>query len=229
MMRARARWTTAYVALAAADTWLAGSRSPGAREWRHVTKAALMPALAASLVATPGSQGSPLRRTTLLAQACGWGGDVALLHEGDPAFFAGAGSFAVGHAAYITGFHRLRRPGVGSSAERAPWLVAAFWGASMPVVAAAAARKDPALGVAVAAYSALLATTLVTATRLSDELPAEVRRLAVAGAALFLASDTILGARMFLLHEPPPLVERLVMATYAGAQLLLSEAAARAR
>ena len=187
-----------------------------------------MPALAGSLLAADGSRTSPLRRTTLLAQVFGWGGDVALLSQGEAAFFAGAGSFAAGHAAYISGFHRLRRPWARLGDESAPALVAAVWAASVPIVAIGAARQRPGLGVAVTAYSALLATTLMAATRLSDEVPPDVRLLAVGGGALFLASDALLGARMFLLEDPPPSMERLVMATYAAAQLMLSEAAARA-
>ena len=226
MTFSRRGWTMSYVALAAADTWLSGSAA-SAHRWRNVTKPSLMPSLSASLVTALGTHSSPLRKSTLVAQGFGWAGDVALLRNGDTAFLVGAGSFAVGHLAYITGFHRLRRPWTGLGDEKAPILVAALWAVSAPVVATAAAARQPSLGVAVATYSALLATTLVSATRLSDDLPPEVRRLAVGGAALFLVSDTILGARLFLLEDPPAFMERLVMASYAVAQLLLSEAATR--
>ena len=81
-----------------------GSRAIGAG-WAHrarfVTKPLLMPTLAASLVTNAKAEDSPLRASTLVAQAGGWGGDVALLGEGTIPFLAGTGSFAVGHAAYL--------------------------------------------------------------------------------------------------------------------------------
>jgi hypothetical protein len=45
---------------------------------------------------------------------------------------------------------------------------------------------------------------------------------------LFLASDAVLGTRRFLLRDAPPWTERVVMATYTAAQLLLRQGAASA-
>ncbi len=42
----------------------------------------------------------------MAAQVGGWGGDVALLGEGTKPFLVGAGSFGLGHVAYLTGFLR---------------------------------------------------------------------------------------------------------------------------
>ncbi len=89
-----------------------------------------------------------------------------------------------------------------------------------------AARTAPVLGPAVAAYSALLTT--MTATALHADLPPPARRLTAAGAVLFLVSDTLLGARQFLVEDSPQRLETVVMATYTAAQLLLAEGAARA-
>lgn len=218
----------AYVALAAADTWLSGSAAPAARRARLVTKPLLMPALAGSLVTSDRAKGSPLRWPTLAAQGFGWGGDVALLGEGDRAFLAGTGSFALGHAAYIVGFHHNRSRDSRIVAEPVPRALAATWAVTAPVLAWGAARKDPRLGAAVAGYSAILTTMVATASQLDTGVPTGARRLAAVGAGLFMVSDTILGGRMFLLRNPPEKLERVVMATYTTAQLLLSEAAARA-
>ena len=53
------------------------------------------------------------------------------------------------------------------------------------------------------------------------------RRLVAAGALTFLASDSILGLRKFVLPDPDPRLEGAVMATYTTAQLLISEGAGR--
>lgn len=228
-MRTSTKLKLGYVALAALDTALAGSARSRAHAARRLTKPLLMPTLAASLATDARATSSPLRTTTLLAQAGGWGGDTLLLRHGDPrAFAAGAGSFGLGHAAYFTGFRRHRDRSRGLFQGRAARAVLASWAASAPVVARGAWRQDRVLGPAVAAYSGALATTVAAATSLDPVLPASARRLTATGALLFLASDTILGFGKFVLRDPDPRLEHAVMATYTGAQLLLAEGAARA-
>lgn len=214
----------AFLGLAAADTWLSGSADHRAHQARALTKPLLMPTLMASLITNPRAASSPLRTSTLLAQAGGWAGDLFLMGDGPSNFMKGAGSFAVGHSAYISGFlaHRsaVRRPG--------PKAVAALWATTAPGMAFGASRLDPKLGPAIAGYSGMLAGTLAAATQLDPALPRSARRLSVAGAALFMLSDSLLGTRKFVLKNPPPRLESAVMATYTAAQFLLSEGAARA-
>jgi uncharacterized membrane protein YhhN len=214
----------AYLGIAAADTWLAGSANSSAHKARVLTKPLLMPTLMASLITDPKAVDSPLRTSTLVAQAGGWGGDLALMRHGSQSFLVGSGSFAVGHAAYISGFRRNRSrtplPG--------PKGVAALWATTAPGMIFGASRQDKRLGPAIAGYSAMLATTVAAATQLDPALPRSARRATLAGAGLFMLSDSILGTRKFLLKSAPPRIESIVMATYTAAQFLLSEAAARA-
>ena len=169
-----------------------------------------------------------MRNSTLLAQAAGWLGDVILLNDGTVAFAAGAGAFGVGHAAYISGLRanrRLERP-----LRRAPSgriAVALALGAG-PVMAVGAAREDPVLAPAVAAYVALLSTMFACAGNLRGDLPPRTRRLTGIGAAAFVASDSLLATRQFWWRSAPARVESVVMISYLLAQLLLSEGAAAA-
>lgn len=227
-MRRSTKLKLAYVALAAADTALAGSGRPWAHRVRHVTKPLLLPVLGTALATDPRAAQSPLRTSTLAAQVGGWGGDVLLLGEGERAFGAGATSFGVGHLAYVSGFLRHRDRRTPLTASRAARVVGALWATSGPVVAASAARRDRTLGATLLGYSALLAGMAATATHLDPALPRDARLLTAAGGAMFLASDAVLGARTFLLPNPPDRLESVVMATYTGAQLLLAEGAARA-
>ncbi len=212
-----------YVAIAAADSWLSGSANPRHHRARVLTKPLLMPTLMASLVTDPRAAGSPLRTSTLIAQAGGWGGDLALMGDGAQSFIAGSSSFGVGHAAYIGGFlanrSKARRPG--------PKAVAALWATTAPVMVLGAARQDKRLGPTIAIYSAMLASAVAASTQLESPTRS-AQRATVAGAGLFMLSDSILGARMFLLKNPPHRIESAVMATYTAAQFLLSEGAARA-
>ncbi len=218
------RLRSAYVVVAALDTLLAGTPGARAHRARRLTKPLLVPVLAASLATDPRAATSPLRRTTLLAQAAGWGGDVLLMGEGTARFTAGAGSFALGHAAYVVGFRSVR----GAPRWRPPVALAALWALTTPPLALAAARQDRRLGATVAAYSAVLTSMVALSTQLASTLPAPVRRSTTAGADLFLVSDTLIGVRELLLDAPPQRLESAVMATYAAAQLLLAEGAVRA-
>jgi len=234
-MRASTRLKLGYLAAAALDTWLSGSSLRAARAARFVTKPALMPLLASSFATSGRATGSPLRTTTLIGQAFGWGGDIALLGHGTRSFAVGAGSFGVGHAAYISGFVRQRSaaPFFASSSTRT---AVGLWAVAGPAMALAAARQERALGPAVLGYTGLLAGTFTTACHLDSSLPASSRRLTGLGAGLFLLSDTVLGVRQFLLpllpFGPPPgldaALERIVMGSYTAAQLLLAEGATRA-
>lgn len=226
-LAASARLKIAYVALAVVDSWLAGAAAPRVHRARLVTKPLLMPTLAASLATNPRVRTSVLRTSTLTALACGWVGDLALLGKSTGALAAGAGSFGIGHAAYLTGFVRSRNLATRIQDLTGARIAAGIWATSAPVMALGAYREEPALAPAVLGYTALLCGTLATSTNLDSRLPASSRRLAIAGAALFVASDATLGLRRFWWKRAPARIETLVMATYTAAQLLLAEAAAR--
>lgn len=215
----------AYAAIAVVDTALSASAKPERHHARRFTKPLLMPVLAASLVADPRARTSPLRSSTLVGQAAGWAGDVALLGDEPKHFALGAGSFATGHAAYTRGL--LRQRGAEVPLVR-PAAVGVLWAVGAPRTVAGAYRAAPALAPVLAGYSAMLAGTAAAATVLDPDLPGGARRAALAGAALFLLSDSILGLRKFVLTDPPAWLEGAVMATYTGAQFLIAEGAARA-
>lgn len=218
------RLRAAYAVLAVVDTALAGSGHPRAYRLRRVTKPLLMPVLAGSLALDPAARRSPLRGSTLLAQAAGLAGDVFLLGERRADFLRGSAAFGVGHLAYIAGFWAHRGP-----ARPAPALaVAASWAATAPLLAIAAGRQDRRLGPVVAAYAALLAGTTAASTQLDPALPAGARRACVAGATLFMLSDALIGVRTFVLDDPPAWTDAAVMSTYTAGQYLLSAGAARA-
>ena len=222
-MKLANRFKAAYVGLAALDTALSTSSRPVAHKARFLTKPLLMPLLSASLATTPGS--SPARTAVLAAQAGGWVGDVGLLSEERKPFVIGTAGFAAGHAAYLVAFVPLRRSRPSLVEDPRARALAAVWAASAPLMIWQARRA----GVApvVAAYSVSLVSMAVAATRLDPSEKPAARRLIAAGALAFLASDSILGLRKFVLDDPDPRTEGAVMATYTGAQLLISEGVGR--
>lgn len=89
----------AFLLAAAVD--LAGLLA-GAETVHLVAKPLLMPLLAGYAAL----RGGP--RLLVAALLFGWGGDVFLLADNDPAFLVGMASFAVGHVCYLTLFGRGR-------------------------------------------------------------------------------------------------------------------------
>lgn len=185
-----------FVALAAADTLLAGA---GRDRERWLTKPLLMPVLMA------GSD-----RGSRRALALGGAGDVALLGGSDAAFTVGLACFLAGHAAWI---HALRqRPGGGRLRSRpvlaVPYL-AAFGALNAYLWPRTGKDRLPVL-----AYStALLAMSLAALDSGSGRT--------AAGGTLFLLSDTLLALEKFAgIHLPAH--EGVVMATYTTAQALLA-------
>lgn len=194
-LRAR-RATTVFVALAAADTVLAGM---GRDRQRWLTKPLLMPALMAA-------SDHPSRRALVFGAA----GDMALLGSGDVTFTAGLVSFLAGHLAWIAALRQ--RPGGGRlrahPALAVPYL-AAFGSLNAYLWQRTGKDRIPVL-----AYStALLAMAL---TALDTGSPR-----AATGGALFLLSDSLLALEKFAGIQLPA-HEGLVMATYTSAQALLA-------
>lgn len=217
----------AFGALAVADTALAGASSPGAHRARRLTKPLLVPVLAASVAADPRVRTSPLRNSTRIAQGFGWLGDLALMGQGTPAFAAGMASFGAGQVAYIQGFRAMGDPQPLWRSRIGRTALTVF-AASGPPMALGAARQEKVLGPGVLAYAGLLTAMAAHAAHLDQSVPQDARRASAIGGAAFLASDTLIGVRQFLLTDPPAWLESAVMATYAAAQCLLAEGALRA-
>lgn len=172
-----------------------------------VAKPLLMPLLAlwAALRKAP--------RPLLAALLFGWGGDVLLLSDAEPAFLAGMASFAAGHVCYLVLFATY---GSRNAVPRARAGVLAFGYATALVTTVALLWPDlPAdLRVPVAGYSLLLtAMAYRSAIRLGP--------FTGLGGALFLLSDTLIATGV---AEWPqlPRPDFWIMLTYIAAQALLA-------
>ena len=223
-MPSRRTLALGYAALAATDTVLAGSASPRVRRARLVTKPLLMPTLAAAFLGSPQPEPSRslLRHGTVAAQALSGVGDTALLSKSDPAFLTGLSAFFGAHVAYTAGFASAGRPLSDTShLDGVKGAAAAFAGLG-PVMSWAAGRKSPQLRRPVLAYAGILCSMFAASTRLDPGLPRQARRTLVTGTALFLASDSILATKRFLLTDPPERLESAVMATYTAGQGLIA-------
>ncbi|MFH7597134.1 lysoplasmalogenase [Streptomyces racemochromogenes] len=168
-----------------------------------IAKPLLMPLLVGYVL----TLGAP--RLLVAALLFGWGGDLALLFDAEPAFLVGMGSFAAGHICYLVLFGRGRTsPALGGAYALAlVGTVALLWG-DLPA----------GLRIPVAGYSLLLASMAYRSSALG--------RVAGAGGALFLLSDSLIATGV---AEWPqlPRPDFWIMATYLAAQYLLALGAVR--
>ena len=129
-----------------------------------------------------------VRAWFVVALVCSLAGDVLLLD--DRRFVFGLVAFLLGHLAYTAGFI--------AADDWRWWACLAALGAVALLIAtagrrivAAARRDDPTLGGAVLAYLVIISSMAVAAAAAGNAW-------AIVGAALFVASDTILGWRRFV-------------------------------
>jgi alkenylglycerophosphocholine hydrolase len=222
-MRAAAGYDLSHVTIAAAvllgatallavGDWFAVGT--GRRRLELLTKPATLAALlAAALALTPVD---PTRRT-LFAVALGFSlvGDVALLGQDRGRWFAvGLGAFLVAHVAYTVAMigNQQSPTGLVSGAVFAA-LAASYIGRS--IVLGAAEHRGWRLGVGVAVYLGVISVMLAVAAG-TGNAPA------TAGAALFYASDGVLGWNRFVSPLPAGRLGTRVLYHAGQALLVLS-------
>lgn len=176
-------------AFAVAD-WVAVAR--GEKRLEYVAKpAALALLVGVALLLEPAD---PTQRAWWVAAlVCSLAGDVFLMLPGR--FVPGLASFLLGHLAYIAGFWLGPVDAVGA-AEFAVALGLPLLGVAVlgPRILAGARSHDRRLAVPVGAYFA--AINAMVASALLTRQP-----LAIAGALLFFASDSMIGFRNFVAHR----------------------------
>jgi len=182
---------------------------------RKITKPLIMPLICLFYIS-----GTPaVSPWVIAAMAGGWLGDIFLMYDGTKCFIAGLLSFLAGHLLYILVFVGL----AGNFAPVPLW----YWTLLVPfalfLTAAFFILKDKAgalLGPAMA-YAAVLLTMVFTAGASFFTAGTTAGSWALlAGALLFLASDSMLGLRKFIGLFSENTI--LVMLTYMPAQFLIA-------
>ncbi len=191
---------------------------------QYVFKPALMPILLVYYFAGT-RRAPPAKHSILAALFLSWLGDVFLLFErGRPAFFIlGLGAFLAAHLAYIAYFLQARR--INRPAKLPHPLVFAGVAAYTAILFGCLAPHVGGLFYPVAVYALAISVMFAASLAAFDFSRQRFGRMAVAGAALFLASDSILAVNRFA--APFAHAGVLVMLTYGAAQLLITEGSLR--
>ncbi len=198
-MSAAAVLLAAVAGVAALANWW--SRAVDDRRTERWSKPLTLVALIGVAVALDPADGA-VRWWFVLALLCSLAGDVLLLD--DRRFVPGLAAFLAGHVAYIVGFV-VAEPWRWWSAAIAAVAVLALTATAGRRIVAGAQRNNRSLTVPVLAYLVVISTMAVTAAGAGNPW-------AVAGATLFVSSDTVLGWRRFV--EDRPWMSVAVMVTY---------------
>ena len=141
-------------------------------------------------------------------------GDMALSRPGDRVFLLGMAAFALAHGAYVLGFVRLGAS-PGQLLQPAPLAAALGLIALAALVTPRFVRGAGALAPAVAGYIAVILAMGLTALAVPGQ------PLLQAAAALFIASDVILGEQRFGTPRGAA-ADRALWAAYWSAQALFA-------
>ncbi|CCK31081.1 hypothetical protein BN159_6702 [Streptomyces davaonensis JCM 4913] len=183
-----------------------GSLAAGFDAGHTVAKPLLMPLLAGYAALS----GAP--RLLIAALLFGWGGDVLLLSDAEPAFLAGMGSFAAGHVCYLLLFR--------ARGSHHAFLFAGYGVALTTTVASLWPDLPADLRIPVTGYSLLL-------TAMAYRAGSRFGLLAGLGGALFMLSDTLIATGVAEWPQPPR-PDLWIMLTYIAAQFLLAIGTLRA-
>jgi uncharacterized membrane protein YhhN len=186
--------------------------------WLHViAKPLLMPLLIAMLFYS-GIAGTK-KKWILIGLFFSWLGDLFLLLDSKvPIFFiVGLGSFLITHIFYILYFLSIENSSP-SLLKKQPLLIVLTlcYGSALVVL------LFPYLGdlkIPVILYAAVICTMLLCSLHISRKLPAPSNSYFVAGALLFVLSDSLLAINKF--YQPFAFAGTLIMLTYCAAQFYI--------
>lgn len=191
------------------------SSLPLARWARTAGQCLLMPTVASRGLAFGRRPGS---RLFLLGQALSWVGDVALTRRERGAFLGGVCAFLAAQVAYVAAYRtRSSQPLLATKGRRRGLAVGTAASVGMGL---AAGRFDPIMGLPIAAYGVTLTTMVVSADAVDAD---RGRNRLLAGACLFLVSDTIIATRKFVTADRAAALVVAVAATYTAGQCCISD------
>jgi uncharacterized membrane protein YhhN len=184
-------------------------------------KVLLMPVLALYLWNSIGEKSkNNLFLLSILALAFSYSGDIILMIPGNnPLFFIGGlVSFLVAHLIYTKLFTTLSPLSKNILKKNPIWIIAiilfltAFLSYLVPKI-------DTTLKIPVIAYALIICTMLISTLNLKEKIGKRPHNMIVAGAILFVLSDSILALNQFdPAFQSITLMHALVMITYISAQ-----------
>lgn len=188
----------------------------------QISKPLLMPLLAGWFLAETPRQGGFFRSSVLLALLFSTLGDILLMFEGGLFFLTGLGAFLIAHLCYIGAFTRIsslakgyltKHPLVSLPLLAYPLVLLWFLWNGIP-----SGMKIP-----VGLYAGVITIMALSVVNLKDKLGAGHFTAMIAGALLFVLSDSLIAVSKF--GQTFAGVRPAIMLTYVAGQYLLIQSA----
>lgn len=207
-------WLTAFIVALAVDL---AAIILEERTLQMICKPVIVLSLALHFYMRTAGRGSHLRKYVLLALGFSWLGDILLMFSGSDEmyFIAGLTSFLIAHIFYIIFFHLVKKQEKIRSRIWPLVIVSVYYAGLMFIL-------SPYLGdliIPVRVYGIVISIMFMLAMHMIFLQNRVAGKLLLAGALLFVISDSILAADKFYSHFP--MAGFLVMATYGAAQFML--------
>ncbi len=211
-------WILVFFVVLGAD--IAGIQA-GNEILQFIAKPLLLPILAVYFFTGTRDLNSPLKKWILTALFFSWGGDLLLMFQDKKEIFflLGLSSFLLAHIFYILFFHRVR---LSENIKSNPWyllLVIIYYLALLSWL-------SPYLGemkIPVRIYGVVISTMLMLALHMSGLRNKAAGAGMLAGAFLFVLSDSLLAVNKF--YQPFDAAGIGVMLTYGLAQWFIVKGA----
>lgn len=183
-----------------------------------ITKPLLMIVMIIYFISSVNAISSALKKWIIAALVFSWLGDVLLMFQQEqPIFFLlGLSAFLIAHIFYIIFFHQVR---INEQVKSRWWLVAIV----VVYYAVLVAVLYPKLGdmkVPVPVYGIVISFMLLLALHMLYIKNSKAGQLMMAGAVLFILSDSVLAINKF--YQPFEAAGLVIMLTYGMAQLLIT-------
>lgn len=189
---------------------------------QNITKPLLMPVLAVFFLVHAGPHSHHLRKWMLAALFFSWAGDVLLMFQEkfSDFFLFGLSAFLLAHIFYIVFFHWIRvKEGVKGNLFLLLPVAAYYTGLIIWLSPYLGEMKMP-----VRIYGIVISFMLMLALHMLYIRNKKAGRMMVAGAILFILSDSVLAINKF--YNPFEFAGTVIILTYGLAQLLLVKGAA---
>lgn len=194
------------------------------QELRFFSKPLLMPLLIVWYFSKTKQHQTSVHILMMVAFAFSCAGDVFLMYSSELYFLLGLVSFLIAHVLFIISF---RRETVQAQEEsllvRKPFLALPVAGLAGILIMLVFNRIEPAMRIPVIVYASVITGMVLMAINRHQRVSRKSFQLTLAGACLFMFSDSLIALNKFYFQDALWNASLLIMLTYISGQFLIAK------
>lgn len=216
----------AYIIIGALEVF---AEATGNSTLRFITKPLLMPILMLFYYQSTKLSFSSFHKKILLALFFSWFGDVFLMFvfKSELFFLAGLGSFLLAHIFYFIAFTAVTDKGTEALLPKKAWILTPLIAYFVLLMASFFSAVPSEMKIPVAVYSATIAAMVAMAVNRYKRVNDKSFSLVMAGALLFMFSDSIIAVNKFLYLGDLPFAGVGIMVLYISGQYFIAKGASK--